>query len=49
MIATSGELMTGVEAIPPSLPRLVIVIVEPESSSRFAVLSRAADETRDRH
>ena len=37
MIATSGWLMTGVAAMPPSAPRLVIVIVEPVSSSRDAL------------
>ena len=42
MIATSGALMIGVETMPPSLPRLVIVIVEPLSSLRLAVPSRAA-------
>jgi hypothetical protein len=36
MMATSGALMIGVLAMPPSLPRLVMVIVEPVSSSRFA-------------
>ena len=34
MIATSGWLITGVVATPPSAPRLVIVMVEPVSSSR---------------
>ena len=38
MIATSGALMMGVLAMPPSLPRLVSVIVEPASSSRVALL-----------
>ena len=46
MIATSGWLMTGVVTTPPMGPKLVIVIVEPESSSRVALLSRAAVETR---
>ena len=35
-IATSGRLTIGVEAIPPSAPSEVRVIVEPESSSRAA-------------
>ena len=30
MMATSGALMIGVEAMPPSLPRLVTVMVEPD-------------------
>ena len=42
MIATSGWLITGVVTMPPSGPRLVIVIVEPVSSSRVALPSRAA-------
>jgi len=46
MMATSGALMIGVLAMPPSLPRLVIVMVEPASSSRFALLLRAASLTR---
>ncbi len=46
MIATSGALMIGVLAIPPSFPRLVMVMVEPLSSSRFALLVRAASLTR---
>ena len=41
-IATSGELITGVETMPPSAPRLVMVMVEPVSSSRLAVPERAA-------
>ena len=40
MIATSGELMMGVDAMPPSFPRLVMVIVEPVSSSRVALFER---------
>jgi hypothetical protein len=36
MIATSGRLITGVLAMPPSAPRLVMVMVEPESSVRVA-------------
>jgi hypothetical protein len=43
-IATSGALMTGVDAMPPSLPRLVTVIVEPESSSRLDRLLRARSD-----
>ena len=46
MIATSGALMMGVLAMPPSLPRLVTVMVEPLSSSRVALLLRAASLTR---
>ena len=38
--------MTGVAARPPSAPRLVIVIVEPVSSSRDAFPSRAAAASR---
>ena len=38
--------MIGVLAMPPSLPRLVMVMVEPVSSSRFALLVRAASLTR---
>ena len=34
MMATSGGLMIGVAAMPPSAPRLVTVMVEPVSSSR---------------
>ena len=41
-MATSGWLMTGVLTMPPSAPRLVIVIVEPLSSSRVALPLRAA-------
>jgi len=46
MIATSGALMMGVEAMPPSLPRLVTVMVEPASSSRVALLLRARSARR---
>ena len=46
MMATSGALMTGVEAMPPSLPRLVTVMVEPTSSSRVALFERARSDTR---
>lgn len=43
MIDTSGMLIIGAsDAMPPSLPRLVIVIVEPVSSSRGDLLLRAA-------
>ena len=38
--------MTGVVATPPSAPRLVMVMVEPVSSSLPALFSRAALETR---
>ena len=38
--------MIGVETMPPSLPRLVTVIVEPDSSSLVALPLRAASETR---
>ncbi|MNL77733.1 hypothetical protein D3C87_2039720 [compost metagenome] len=38
--------MIGVVAIAPSGPSDVIVIVEPDSSSRFAVPLRAASVTR---
>ncbi len=41
-IATSGRLTIGVDAIPPSAPSEVSVIVEPESSSRAATPWRAA-------
>jgi hypothetical protein len=40
-MATSGWLMTGVDTMPPSLPRLVTVSVEPDSSSRVALPARA--------
>jgi hypothetical protein len=46
MIAISGALMIGVETMPPSRPRLVIVIVEPASSSFFAFPVRAPSDTR---
>ena len=46
MIPTSGILMTGVETMPPSLPRLVIVMVEPLSSDFVMLLLRAASATR---
>jgi hypothetical protein len=46
MMETSGALMIGVLAMPPSLPRLVSVRVEPVSSSRVALLVRAASVTR---
>jgi len=48
MIATSGALMMGVEAMPPSLPRLVTVMVEPGEliAGRF-VAARALGETPD--
>jgi hypothetical protein len=39
-------LIIGVDAMPPSLPRLVTVMVEPVSSSRGDLLARAASETR---
>ncbi|MNL28825.1 hypothetical protein D3C87_1504880 [compost metagenome] len=45
-IATSGALMIGVEAMPPSAPRLVTVRVEPLSSSRVARPARAASARR---
>jgi hypothetical protein len=45
-IATSGRLTIGVEAIPPSAPSEVSVIVEPASSSRAATPWRAASLTR---
>ncbi|MOA48248.1 hypothetical protein D3C78_1709720 [compost metagenome] len=41
-MATSGVLTTGVETMPPNAPRLVKVMVEPVSSSRLALLPRAA-------
>ena len=41
MMATSGRLITGVVTMPPSAPRLVMVMVEPESSARVALPSRA--------
>ena len=46
MIATSGRLITGVEVIPPIGPRLEIVMVEPDSSSRAALPVRAASARR---
>src|SRR5437868_3403834 len=46
MIATSGRLITGVEVIPPSGPRLDSVIDEPDSSSREALPLRAASARR---
>ncbi len=45
-IAVSGGLITGVVTMPPSGPRLVIVIVEPVSSSRVASPARAATARR---
>ena len=45
-IATSGALRIGVVTSPPSAPSDVIVIVEPDSSSRVAEPSRAAVVTR---
>ena len=45
-IPTSGWLMIGVAPNPPSLPKLVIVKVEPVRSSMVAVPSRQAPETR---
>ena len=45
-MATSGALITGVVTMPPSAPRLVMVIVEPESSSRPALPVRAASASR---
>jgi hypothetical protein len=45
-MATSGWLITGVETMPPSLPRLVIVIVEPLSWSRVALPLRAVSASR---
>ena len=42
MIATSGRLITGVVAIPPSGPSEVTVIVPPPSSSGFNFCMRAA-------
>ncbi len=45
-IATSGRLMTGVLTMPPSAPRLVMVMVEPDSSSRAALPVRAASARR---
>ena len=38
--------MTGVLAIPPSAPRLVMVMVDPVSSSRVIVPERAASVSR---
>ena len=46
MIATSGRLITGVCAMPPSGPSEVTVMVEPDSSSRVALPSRAAAASR---
>ena len=46
MIATSGWLMIGVVATPPSAPSEVIVMVEPDSSSRVAVPALAASARR---
>ena len=45
-IATSGWLITGVVTMPPSAPRLVMVMVEPVSSSRVALPLRAASARR---
>ena len=45
-MATSGALITGVVTMPPRGPRLVIVIVDPESSSRVALPVRAASARR---
>jgi hypothetical protein len=42
MIATSGRLITGVVAIPPSGPSEVIVSVDPESSADVALPDRTA-------
>jgi hypothetical protein len=42
IMATSGALMIGVVATPPSAPRELIVIVDPVNSSRPIVPSRAA-------
>ncbi|MNL38390.1 hypothetical protein D3C87_1606020 [compost metagenome] len=41
-IATSGRFSTGVLTMPPNAPRLVRVMVEPDSSSRLALPLRAA-------
>ncbi|MNC63736.1 hypothetical protein D3C75_1138840 [compost metagenome] len=46
-IATSGVLTTGVLTMPPRAPRLVRVMVEPDSSSRLALLLRAALASRE--
>ena len=46
MMATSGRLMTGVCATPPSGPSEVSVMVEPDSSSLLAVPLRAASARR---
>ena len=46
MIATSGWLITGVVTMPPSAPRLVMVMVEPVSCSRVALPLRAASARR---
>ncbi len=45
-MATSGWLMMGVCTTPPSVPSEVMVMVEPLSSSRLALPSLAAPETR---
>ncbi len=45
-MATSGALMMGVEAMPPSLPRLVTVMVDPTNSSRVALFERARSASR---
>ncbi len=41
-MATSGALIMGVEAMPPSLPRLVTVMVEPVNSSRRRLVGARA-------
>src|SRR3546814_19607122 len=46
MIATSGRLMTGVETRPPIGPRLEMVMVEPDNSSREALPARVATARR---
>jgi hypothetical protein len=46
MMATSGWLITGVVTMPPSGPRLLMVMVEPASSSRPALPLRAASARR---
>ncbi|MCY1306672.1 hypothetical protein D9M70_565440 [compost metagenome] len=45
-MATSGWLITGVLTMPPSAPRLLRVMVEPDSSSRCALPLRAASASR---
>ena len=45
-MATSGWLITGVLTIPPSAPRLLRVMVEPDSSWRCALPLRAASARR---